>query len=68
VSSERLLTAEEIAGMLGVPVSWVRVRSREGTIPHLRLGRYVRFREEDVRAWLDAQAVEGPSRTSRGSA
>ena len=31
---DRLLTAEEIAGVLSVPQSWVREHAREGHLPH----------------------------------
>jgi excisionase family DNA binding protein len=57
--TERLLTAGEIAQMLSVPVSWVREHTRSGAIPHLELGRYKRYREADVHAWLDEIATGG---------
>ena len=55
--TERLLTAEEVGELLSVPTSWVREQTRrpDGTIPHLRLGRYVRFEREAVLAWLETQ-------------
>ena len=46
--STRLLTAPEVASMLGVPKSWVYERSRQGLIPTVELGRYRRFREEAI--------------------
>ena len=52
--SERLLTAAEVGDLLGVPESWVRESARSGAIPHLRLGRYVRFDLADVEAWLES--------------
>jgi excisionase family DNA binding protein len=51
--TDRLLTADEIAGRLGVPTSWVRESVRSGAIPHVRLGRYVRFDMGDVEVWLE---------------
>jgi excisionase family DNA binding protein len=51
--TERLLTAEEVADLLTVPVSWVRESSRSGAIPCVRLGRYVRFELASVEAWLE---------------
>lgn len=48
----RLLTAEEVADRLGVSRSWVYAAVRSGEIPHLKLGRYVRFRPETIDAWL----------------
>jgi len=31
---------------------WVWAQARAGLIPHIRLGRYRRFRESAVEAWL----------------
>lgn len=53
-----LLTVEEVAELLNVPVSWVydRTRSRGmNRIPGFRLGKYWRFHESEVRAWLERQ-------------
>jgi len=36
---DRLLTADEVAAMLSVPVSWVRESTRSGAIPVVELGR-----------------------------
>ena len=43
---KRLLTVKEAAERLCVPVSWLYERTRNNTIPHTRLGKYVRFSEE----------------------
>ena len=51
-----LLTVEELAERFKVPKSWVYERTRcRGTerLPHIKLGRYVRFEEAAVRAFLD---------------
>ena len=50
--TDRLLTADEVAELLSVPVTWVREHTRTGAIPHVRLGRYLRYREADVFAWV----------------
>jgi len=63
--SDRLRTAGEIAEMLSVPVSWVREHTRSGQIPHVELGRYRRYREPDVLAWLDELAAGGGPRFRR---
>lgn len=57
--SDRLFTAEEIAHLLSVPERWVREHTRSGLIPHLRLGRYVRYRQESVMARLADQEQGG---------
>ena len=38
-----LLTADELAEKLKLPVSWVYEQSRLGNIPTHKLGRYIRF-------------------------
>ena len=54
-----LLTAEELAERLRVPASWVREQTRSRALdgdplPHLRLGRYIRFQwgSPELQAWL----------------
>jgi excisionase family DNA binding protein len=63
--SDRLLTAAEVAELLAVPVSWVREHTRSTAIPHLVLGRYVRYRRDEVIAWLDTLTVGGGTRFRR---
>jgi excisionase family DNA binding protein len=58
-----LLTAEEVAQLLGVPKSWVYEQSREGRIPTVRLARYRRYRPDAIEAWV-AQ-LESPARGAR---
>jgi excisionase family DNA binding protein len=47
-----LLTAIQMAERLNVHESAVRTMEREGRIPSVRVGRYVRFRAKDVEAAL----------------
>lgn len=56
---ESLLTAHEVAELLGVPASWVYEQSRGGRIPTVTLGRYRRYRREAIEAWLGQLEVEG---------
>jgi excisionase family DNA binding protein len=54
--ASRLLTVGEVAEMLHVPVSWVygRMRKRSSErLPGYRLGKYWRFREAEVLAWVE---------------
>ena len=48
----KLLNADDVAALLGVPKSWVYAAAREGRIPTVQLGRYYRFRPEAVEAWV----------------
>jgi excisionase family DNA binding protein len=52
-----LLSPEELASLLGVPVKTVyRWRSRgEGPVA-LKVGRHVRYRLDEVHDWLDSRA------------
>ena len=49
---DRLLTAEEVAGLLHVTKGWVYEQTRRECMPHIRLGRYVRFRRSAVERWI----------------
>ena len=51
--TEVLLNAREVAELLGVEQSWVRRATQRGEIPYLRLGRYLRFRQESIREWVE---------------
>ncbi len=54
----RLLTVEEVASLLHVPVSWVYGRMRKRSperLPSFRLGKYWRFSEVEVLEWLKHQ-------------
>jgi excisionase family DNA binding protein len=57
----RLLTASQVAELLAVPESWVREATREGRLPHLALGRYRRYHQAAIEAWL-AEQQAGPGR------
>ena len=56
-----LMTVQQVAELLQVPVSWVYGRLRKRSLeklPGYRLGKYWRFNKEEVLAWL-AQQREG---------
>jgi excisionase family DNA binding protein len=57
--SARLLDAKDVAAMLGVPVTWVREQTRAKNIPHVPLGRYRRYDEADILAWVTALKAGG---------
>ncbi len=50
--SDKLLAAEAVAELLGVPKSWVYEQSRLGRIPTVELGRYRRYRREAIDEWI----------------
>jgi excisionase family DNA binding protein len=52
----KLMTVAEIARVLHVEVSWVYERTRRrgrDRIPHIKLGKYLRFEIAAVREWLN---------------
>jgi len=51
-SSPSFLSPEELATHLNVPKSWIYDRTRDNTIPHVKIGKYVRFSLPEVLAWL----------------
>jgi len=56
-STNTLLTAPEMAALLGVKASWLRSKARKNELPVIVLGRYRRFDPVAVRA--AALALEG---------
>ena len=57
-SSEHLLTPEEAAEILRVKLSWLYQHTRRRTqdrIPFVKIGRYLRFREQDLVAYIEGR-------------
>ena len=55
---DELLTVEELAQWLKVRPSWIyeRTRRRDAVrLPFIRLGKYLRFEETAVKAYLERQ-------------
>lgn len=56
---EALLTKDEVAAWLGVKWKWVERAVESGVLPHHKIGRLVRIRRGDVRAYIEAQRKVG---------
>jgi len=54
---EPLLTVAEVAGHLQVRQSWVYGKVAVGEMPHVRVGRYLRFRLSEVIAWVEGNGM-----------
>jgi excisionase family DNA binding protein len=52
-----LLLAEDVAKELQMSTDWLYSQVRQGRFPAVRVGRYYRFRPEDVSAWIEANTV-----------
>jgi len=61
VVSAGLIDAAEAGALLGVPKTWVLAEARADRIPHVRLGRYVRFEPVELEEWWQARR-RGPQR------
>jgi excisionase family DNA binding protein len=48
-----LFTVDEAAERLHVPPSWLYQRTSKKAIPFRKLGKYVRFSEQDLQAIID---------------
>jgi len=48
-----LLTPDEVAQMLRVARKTVIVMARDGRIPSVRVGRFVRFDSTEIDRWID---------------
>jgi excisionase family DNA binding protein len=71
VDFDPLLTARDVAELLGLSIASVLRRWRAGELPGFRLSSNVlRFRRSDIDAWLDAHRVEaaGAVRSESGDA
>ena len=59
MARSKLLSLQEVADYLDVPPATLYAWRHKGTGPRgIRVGRHVRYREDDVEAWLDTQ-LEG---------
>ena len=58
---EKLLNIQEISDLLGVKPSTVRKWVHLGFIPHVKLGRAVRFEKKAIEEWVSEQSREGRS-------
>jgi excisionase family DNA binding protein len=62
LTRDELMTAREVAEILGLPISTVREWGRKGTLPRVKLGRHVRFIRSHVAATiLGAEQLSPPA-------
>lgn len=62
IGVDPLLTAGEVAALLRVTKAWVYAETRARRIPHVPLGRYVRYRRSAVLHWISALEQESVGR------
>jgi len=54
-----LMQKERGKELLGVKLSTIYQWTHIGFIPHMKLCRFVRFREQEVLKWLESKSVKG---------
>ena len=60
LSEDRVLTRDEVQSFFGISKRFLELAAARGDgPPYLRLGRNVRYRVADVRAWLQEQTHDG---------
>jgi excisionase family DNA binding protein len=63
-----LLDAAGAAELLSVPKTWLLAEARADRIPHIRLGRYVRFDPHELTEWVQTSRRRGPRPRQRDAA
>jgi excisionase family DNA binding protein len=58
-NDSRLLEPDEVAELLAISRKRVYALARGGGLPHIRIGRYLRFRAEAVQRWIEESEVGG---------
>lgn len=53
------MKTDQLAELLKVSESTIRKWVHYGFIPHVKLGRAVRFREKDIETWIEERAEKG---------
>ncbi len=61
-------TIKEVASYLNIKPSTLYSWSREGGIPHYRMGRILRFRREDIDAWVEGHRKEAKGQEKKAEA
>jgi excisionase family DNA binding protein len=56
---DQLMNTAQIAGWLSMSESTIRKWVHYGFIPHIKLGRAVRFSRKDIEAWLHERTETG---------
>ena len=52
-----LWTVNDVAFYLNINPETVRVMVRKGALPARKIGRQIRFQQEDVKDWVNDQAI-----------
>jgi excisionase family DNA binding protein len=64
VNFPRLLSKEQVAVMLGVSGPTVANYAKAGKIPSIKIGKFMRFREEDIEYYRSGSPEKAVSKNS----
>ena len=53
----KILTVKELSGFLKVKEKTLYYLVRQGTIPHYRIGKLVRFKQDEIDKWMELKKV-----------
>ena len=53
-----LLNVESLSEYLGVNKTWVYDRVKFNEIPHIKMGKYLRFKKKQIDKWIEKQTVK----------
>ena len=56
----KLYDVDTAAGMLSIPKRWLYERTAAGTIPHQKIGKYVRFTDGDLKQIIERASGREP--------
>ena len=62
----RLFTIKEAAEVLRIPISWLYERTRRNAIPYRRIGKYVRFTQDDLKEIISVRRTVEEADGQRG--
>lgn len=55
MAMDDLLKPEQVASRLGMSRIWVYKQAERGLIPFYRIGEAIRFKPEEIEAWLESR-------------
>ena len=62
MSENAVLTLEQVAEKLQLSPAWLYRKCKSGVLPHIRIGKVIRFREKDLDDWLSSNFNKGKTK------